>query len=310
MMLSKAITAWIAEIRPSKAPDTCRAYESALRRLAATAKHDSVLAFTKELVSNHLLMLSSIENASMATLHTKRAAFGQFAKWGVMNGLWKADPLLGLPKIKRPKHLPRPFTNDEIAALWALELPPMQQVARGILFMTGLRVTPVCKILLGHISYNPPFIRAIVKGNKVVQKEIPAELAALIQTYVLKRANSTNDLKGQTHLFRNPRGGPMRRQDFEEMVAKWGKAAGVADCTPHRFRHSFATKLLESTKNLRLVQEALDHEDIASTTIYTRVVPGAVGAAVRALEWTRLLPPGSVPMAESPETSVSETPRN
>ena len=307
-MLSKAITAWIAEIRPGKAAATCQAYESDLRRLAASAKHDSVLAFTKELVSRHLLALSSIDGVTMSTLHRKRAAFGQFAKWGVANDLWRTDPLAGLPSIKRPKHLPRPFTEDEIAALWALDLTPMEQVARGILFLTGLRVTPICEILIGHISVNPPYIRATVKGSKVVQKEIPPQLAALIQHAILSRAKTPEDLKGHARLFRNPRGGPMRRQDFEEMVARWGKTAGVPNCTPHRFRHSFATKMLETTKDLRLVQEALDHGDISSTTIYTQVVPGAVGAAVRALHWTHLLPHGSVPVAPAPEMPAADMP--
>lgn len=303
MMLSKAITAFIAELRATgKAAQTRAAYESDLRRLAANAKHDSVLAFTAELVKNHLIMLSSQDNAAMATLHRKRAAYGQFSKWCVRNDVFKADPLAGLPTIKRPKHLPRPYNDEEIAALWALDLPLMEQVARGILFMTGLRVSPICRLKVGDVSYHPPYLRTIVKGSKVVQKEMPPELAGLIQGYVL----SSTDLKGQTPLIRAKRGGAMRRQKFEQMAARWGTAAGVADCTPHRFRHTFGTKLLELTKNLRLVQEAMDHEDISSTTIYTKVVPGDVGRAMSALPWTRLLPQSSVPHGPStPESPPS-----
>jgi len=294
-MLSKAITAFINELRATgKAAQTLTAYESDLRRLASNARHDSVLAFTAELVKNHLIMLSSQGNAAMATLHRKRSCYGQFAKWGVVNGLWKADPLATVPTIKRPKHLPRPFTDDEVAALWALDLPPMEAVARGILFLTGLRVTPIVNIKLGDLSYRPPQVRTLVKGNKVQVVALPPELAALIQSYALASAKTTADLKGQTFLFRKKQGGRFRRQDFEEMVAAWGKAAGVPNCTPHRFRHTFATEMLKETKNLRLVQEALGHADISSTTIYTQVLPGAVGAAINALPWRRLLPPGSV----------------
>ena len=49
------------------------------------------------------------------------------------------------------------------------------------------------------------------------------------------------------------------RRDIERMTARWGERAGVAGCTPHRFRHTFATRLLRATKNLRLVQTALAH---------------------------------------------------
>jgi site-specific recombinase XerD len=287
MTLSKAITAFVDELRATgKAKQTCAAYESDLRRLAANAKHDSVLAFTGDLVKNHLLQLSSVDNAAMATLHRKRSCYGQFAKWGVINDLWKTDPIAKVPTVKRPKHLPRPFSKDDTAALWALDLPPMEAVARAVLFLTGLRVSPVCGIKLGDISYDPPSIRALVKGSKIQVVSMPKELGAMIHGYVL----SSTDLKGHSPLFRKPRGAPYRRQEFEEMVARWGKAAGVVDCTPHRFRHTFATRLLELTKDLRLVQEAMGHADIASTTIYTKVAEGAVAAAVSGLSWNALLP--------------------
>jgi len=61
----------------------------------------------------------------------------------------------------------------------------------------------------------------------------------------------------------------------ERRARQWGRAAGVPRCHPHRFRHTFATRLLESCGDLRLVQEALGHQSVATTEVYTHVTPAA-----------------------------------
>lgn len=284
MKLSKAIAVFISEMRATgKAAATCTAYESDLRRLAANAKVDSVLMFTKELVSNHLLVLSGIDNLKMSTLHRKRACFGQFAKWGVKERLWTANPIDTLDTIRRPKHLPRPFSTAEADALLALDLTPQEIVVRALLFYTGLRVTPLCGIKVGDISYEPPTIRVIVKGAKQQVIQMHPVLARLLYDYALQHTN----LKGHTFLLTKRGGSPFHRRDVERMTQRWGRAAGVANCTPHRFRHTFATGLLQAGVDIRVIQEAMGHEDISSTMIYTEVTDQAVAAGIGKLRWGR-----------------------
>lgn len=280
MRLSAAIDAFIDSLI-DKSPLTRSAYKSHLTRLAANAGADSVLRFTGELVSNHLLWASSQENRRMSTLHARMAAFRQFAKWGVKNGLWQRDPLVALDSIRRPKTMPRPFSEDETRRLLALDLPSMENVARALLFFTGLRVTPLCGIKLGDISYEPPTIRALVKGAKVQVIQMHPDLKDLLYGYTL----AATDLKGQTPLLRKKSGAPLRRRDLEKLTHEWGLKAGVVNCIPHRFRHTFATGLLKATGNLRVVQEALGHADPASTMLYTQVLGDDVAAAIKRLPW-------------------------
>jgi integrase len=84
-------------------------------------------------------------------------------------------------------------------------------------------------------------------------------------------------------IFRNRLGLPLRRATLAKITAKWGKAAGVPQRTPHRFRHTFGTELLRKTKNLRLVQEAMGHADIQSTVVYTQVAASELEAGVARL---------------------------
>jgi site-specific recombinase XerD len=81
--------------------------------------------------------------------------------------------------------------------------------------------------------------------------------------------------------------GPMHRRTAERMVAEWGRAVGVVNCLPHRFRHTFGTELLRQKQDLRVIKDAMGHEDIRSTIIYTEVTGEAVAAAVATLPWKR-----------------------
>ena len=101
---------------------------------------------------------------------------------------------------------------------------------------------------------------------------MPPAVKDLLYSYVL----TYTDLKGQSWLLQQKNGRPYNRRLIAQMTQRWGTAAKVADCTPHRFRHTFATSMLEAGTDLRLVQAALAHEDIKSTTLYTEVTQVAL----------------------------------
>src|SRR5215470_1361808 len=123
MKLSRAIQEFLSEGRTSLSPATLAAYESDLGRVAALASPDSVLAFTPELIRAYFLGLSH-QNRSMATLYRKHSALNEFGRWGVRTGLWLANPMDQIQRPPKPRHLPRPFSAEEMRRLMVLSWHP------------------------------------------------------------------------------------------------------------------------------------------------------------------------------------------
>lgn len=284
MKLSTAIETFAQELRASgKSAATVHAYHSDLNRLRVLCRHDTVLEVTADMISRYFV-LASEDGLRMSTVHRKAAALREFGKWGLRRGLWNMDPFIYVPNIRRPDNVPRPFTEDESKALLGLELNSTDRLLRSLLFYTGLRVTPITLIKIGDISLNPPTIRCLVKGAKVQVVRMHPTLAQQVQDYTLAHAKK---LAPQEYLLNQANGKPLTRRMVELRTKKWGVLAGVTSCLPHRFRHSFATRLLQQDVNLRTIQAAMGHADIKSTTIYTRVHDAQIDEALRRLEWEK-----------------------
>ena len=285
MKCSRAVQEWLKEVR-LRHPDTgtATAYESDLHRMVAAMKVDSILGFTTEFLRDYFLNISAVGDLRASTLHRKMASVNEFAKWGVRERLWAVNPMATLPRVRRPKHLPRPFSRDESDRLIALELPPVERVVRALLFTTGLRVTPLCRLKIGDVDFQAMTMRAWVKGAKIQVLQIHPLLRDLLYEYTLAHS----DLKGHSPLVAQKNGRPFHRRSIERMAAHWGVLAGVPLCFPHRFRHTFATRLLEEGVDVRVIKEALGHEDIASTILYTEVTAKTLVDAIRRLPWQTL----------------------
>lgn len=284
MRLTKVVQIWIDELRSSDiARGTISVYESDLRRLAASAQLDNIAAFDADLCGRFMAEARE-RGCARATLHRKQSALSSFARWGVKKRLWLANPMDEVPHVKKPKHLPRPFAPDETERLLALELTPYERLLRGLLFFTGLRVTPICGIKVGDItlSGSEPQIRATVKGAKIQVVKLHAALRDLIEAYL----KDHQDLRLPHYLLATPRGRAPRRETIEAITHMWGLNADVPACTPHRFRHALATHLLEQGVDIRVIRDILGHESIESTRIYTKVSDRVLTREIGKITWT------------------------
>lgn len=280
MKLTKAISLFIEEMKLTKARETWVAYESDLHRFTRHVAIDTVLHVTPDAIRRWLAS-SSADGNKMSTLHRKLAAMRTFGRWGVRHGFWLSSPADAIDKIKRPKHLPRPFSDDEIGAILALDLVPREALVRSILLYTGLRVTPICGIKVGDVSFSPPTIRVLVKGSKQQVVKMHPELVDPLRTYIAKYT----DGKAYTLLLAQPGQHHPHRRAIERMTHRWGERASVVNCIPHRFRHSFATKMIRAGVNPRIVKEALGHADFSSTMLYTLVTDDDEATAIAKVAW-------------------------
>jgi site-specific recombinase XerD len=301
MKLSRAIQEFLTEGRTYLSPATLAAYESDLGRVAALVSPDSVLGFTPDVIRAYFLGLSH-QNRSMATLYRKHSALQEFSRWGVRKGLWLQNPMEDIQRPPKPQHLPRPFSPEEMRRLMQLELPPIERVIRALLYYTGLRVSPICALKVGDLSFDevrypngvtfPGTIRTVGKGSKPLLTPMHPALKELLFGFTLEHT----DMKGQSPLLRQPRkkqsrsvGRPYTRRMIERLTHDWGRRADIPSCLPHRFRHTFATDLLRQGTDIRVIQTLLGHADLGTTAIYTRVVDQQTGEAVFRLpsDWTK-----------------------
>ena len=196
----------------------------------------------------------------------------------LLDGYIETDPteLLESPKIGQ--HLPEVLTLEEIdAIIAAIDLSqPEGQRDRTIiemLYSCGLRVSELCNLLLSDLYLEEGFLRVTGKGNK--QRLVPVSPRAVkeLRNWFIDR--NTIDIKPgeEDYVFVSHR----RRQHLSRItvfhnIKLYAEAAGITKTiSPHTFRHSFATHLLEGGANLRAIQAMLGHESISTTEIYTHI---------------------------------------
>lgn len=200
-----------------------------------------------------------------------------FYRFLVIDGYLDQDPTELLESPKLGLHLPDVLAVDEIDALIAaIDVSTREgQRNRAILetlYSCGLRVSELCHLCLGDLYLQEGFIRVEGKGNK--QRLVPISPRAIqeIERYLPQRAEGLVKPPYEDYVFISRFGKNISRimvfHIIKELAAQTGLAKTIS---PHTFRHSFATHLLEGGANLRAIQCMLGHEDIGTTEIYTHI---------------------------------------
>ncbi len=211
----------------------------------------------------------------------------QFFSFLLMDDLIFEDPAerLELPKLGRK--LPEVLSIEEIDALIAaidLSKPEghRNKAILETLYSCGLRVSELVNLKFGDLYFDEGFIRVIGKGNKQRLVPVSPSVEKEINFYKLHTRNHLNVVKGSENIvFLNRRGAQLTREMIFTIVKNLSKEIGLnKTVSPHTFRHSFATHLLEGGANLRAIQEMLGHESITTTEIYTHLDQGFLREAI------------------------------
>ena len=201
-----------------------------------------------------------------------------FYKFLVLDDYLEQDPteLLESPKIG--KHLPEVLSVEEIDAIEGIidvSTPEGQRdrAAIEMLYSCGLRVSELCNLLLSDLYLDEGFLRVTGKGNK--QRLVPISERAIreLKSWFAFR-NSINIKPGEEdYVFISAaRKKHLSRITVFHNIKVYAEQAGIQKIiSPHTFRHSFATHLLEGGANLRAIQTMLGHESISTTEIYTHI---------------------------------------
>lgn len=216
-------------------------------------------------------------NLSKSTIERKISTLKSFFKFLYKRGILQDNPARMLKFPKKEKYLPSVFNIDDILTL--LELPDKTTPAGRrdalileLLYGTGVRVSEL--VGLDKNSVDLRNLRILVKGKGKKERIIPIapELAEMIKNYysVMYEIVADNRLVETDALIINRLGTRMTDRTVRRVVENYLKQAGLPlDYSPHSFRHTFATHLLEGGADLRSIQELLGHESLSTTQRYT-----------------------------------------
>ena len=202
----------------------------------------------------------------------------QFYAYLLLENLVSSDPseLLEQPKIGRK--LPEVMSIEEIDQLIRannLESPEgyRNRAILEVLYSCGLRVSELVELKFSDLFYDEGFVRVIGKGNKERLVPLSKSVEREIQKYVEKTRSTLKINAGnENFIFLNRRGSKLTRVMIFLIIKDLARKIDLKKkISPHTFRHSFATHLIEGGANLRAIQEMLGHESIITTEIYTHL---------------------------------------
>lgn len=221
-----------------------------------------------------LAWLRSRHNTGRSLARRLSALRGFFA-FAVEEKVLAANPVALLESPKLPQYLPEVLSREEMDHLLAQpdcrdKSGRRDRCLMEVLYAAGLRVSEVCGLTLDDIDWQRGLVRVFGKGGKERLVPLHAVALARLQDYI---AHCRPEFSPNSRLvFVNRSGNGLTRQYVWKAIKKYALAAGIRrEISPHTFRHSFATHLLEGGADLRSVQVLLGHADISATEIYTHV---------------------------------------
>lgn len=267
------------QLEKSLSVNTLEAYLNDLKHLQEFLLEKNICY--KEVTIDHLQEFCGILidlGISSRSLARTLSGLRSFYRFLILEGEVEKDPteLLEGPKISR--HVPNVLTVDEIDRMISTIDLSKQEGQRNraileILYSCGLRVSELCQLKLSNLYLSEGFIRVEGKGNKERLVPISERAVKELEFWFSERVHIPIKPGNEDFVFVSfRRGTPLTRIMVFYIVKEQAELAGISkSISPHTFRHSFATHLLEGGANLRAIQCMLGHESIATTEIYTHI---------------------------------------
>ena len=186
--------------------------------------------------------------------------------------LIKHSPFELISSPKAPNHLPSTLSPEEVVQLLNFKPKNVQEkrdlAVIELIYASGLRVSEAVNANLGDFEDNKNFLRVLGKGSKTRLVPVGRFAQVAVSEWLLER-NKLQTIDDA--LFVNLRGRRISARSIQERIKNIALIQGLPPVNPHMLRHSFATHLLESSGDLRSIQELLGHSSLSTTQIYTRL---------------------------------------
>jgi len=261
--------------------NSVQAYVRDTEKLAEYIELAAINVSPAETKEEHLLAFLKYLSELGLTAHSQArilSGIKAFYKYLLLENEITEDPTELIEAPRLPRKLPDVLSYEEIEQMLNAIDHSTPEGTRNramieVLYSSGLRVSELIGLQLTFCYFDIGFIRILGKGDKVRLVPIGKEAIKYVEIY-LDHVRSHQEIKKDSEdiVFLNRRGGQLSRVMVFLIIKDVAEKAGIAkNVSPHTFRHSFATHLIEGGASLRAVQEMLGHESITTTEIYTHL---------------------------------------
>lgn len=284
MTYEEAVARFVRHLETEKlrSKETVRAYRADLddfRKYLEQSGAHTVLNAVQNADSFHVrgFVAARFGKIRKESVGRKLAAIRSFFKLLVREGAIAVNPAAGIRAPKPARPLPRALSVDELDRFFARngQMSARDRAIFELLYSSGLRVGELTALKVEDLDLDNGWARVIGKGNKERYVPVGSKACQAVEEYLPQRAAhelNAGRVSSRRSLFLNSRGGPLSSRSVRRILKHYLDAAGLArDVSPHAFRHSFATHMLQGGADLRSIQELLGHAGLSTTQRYTNV---------------------------------------
>lgn len=261
-----------------RSQETVRAYMSDLEQFREYLVSCGAATQVEDVVERHVrgFLANGFGRLARVSVGRKLSSIKMFFRFLQREGVVAENPASRVKPPKREKPLARSMSVDQAHRFFAsnADMGKRDRAIFELLYSSGLRVGELTSLGLGDVDLTRGWVRVMGKGRKERYVPVGSAAVAALSEYLPVRAFATLQT-GRPYegpLFLNSRGGSLSSRSVRRILKPYLDAAGLPrDASPHTFRHSFATHLLQGGADLRSIQELLGHASLSTTQRYTHV---------------------------------------
>lgn len=275
---AEELTAFYEHMRSEKhfSLHTLAAYQRDLEKFTAFCARQSLTQISTITPQDIRFNLAQLHRSGLSgkSLHRWLSALRSFFKFCIRQGWQKNNPVDGIQAPKSPRNLPKTLDVDQTAQFVEIAgddfLSCRDRALVELIYSSGLRLAEATGLKVQDIDLQEGIVTVLGKGNKTRTLPVGSKAIAAIQAWLPHRAHHCRE--NNPVLFISQRGTGLSHRAVQQRLQQLSIKQGMDNPVhPHMLRHSFASHMLESSSDLRLVQEMLGHANISTTQIYTHL---------------------------------------
>jgi len=254
---------------------TCKSYARDIALLSTLAGDTDLKHIKNQHIRRFIAMMHS-QNLSSKSIARALSAWRGFYDYLIQHHRFESNPVLGLRAPKAAKSLPQALAVDQAVKFVEIEgdsvLALRDRAILELFYSSGIRLAELVNLDTDMLDFNEGTVTVTGKGSKTRIVPLGSHAAKALQSWLQCRASIKLHENSTKAVFVTEQGRRVTPRAVQYRVKYWAIQQGIhADIHPHTLRHSFATHVLQSSQDLRAVQEMLGHANISTTQVYTHL---------------------------------------